>query len=557
MNRLRTRQIRPLSPRHRFLHSVSLSLIVTTLAGCGPPHPSQAPSPQGDSEPATGDMFVVGTIGEPKNLIPILASDSASADICSLVFNGLVKYNEKVELVGDLAERWEIEREGLDIVFHLRRGVRWHDGEPFTAADVGFTYQKLIDPSVKTPYSGDFEKIEGIEEINDHTLKVSYKEPFAPGLASWTMWIMPRHLLEKEDFNQTPFSRRPIGTGPYRFKRWETAQFVELEANPDYFEGRPYIDRYLYRIIPDQATLFLELRSEGIDNMGLTPLQYQRQTETPFFREHFQRFRYPSFAYTYIGYNLADPLFQDRRVRKALTLAVDRQEIIDGIRLGLGRESTGPFVPDSWAYYPEVQPLPYDPKEAKRLLAEAGWRDSDGDGWLDKDERIFELTLLTNQGNEERRMIAELVQRHWAQLGIAAKIRIVEWAAFLSEFIDKKRFEAFILGWSLSRDPDLYDIWHSSKTRPGEFNFIQYKNPEADRLIEEGRRTFDQERRKEIYHRLHRIIYEDQPCTFLYVPDALPIVHARFQGIKPAPIGIGYNFIKWYVPKGRQKHRTP
>ena len=540
----------------RPLRAVFFLFFLTALFGCGKAPVEKTAAIPTSAEPAYGDRFVTGSIGEPKNLIPILASDSASAGIVGMVFNGLIKYNEKVELTGDLAEGWEIQREGLDIIFHLRRNVRWHDGHPFTADDVVFTYQKLIDPAIKTPYSGDFERIAHLEKIDDYTVKVTYKELFSPGLASWGMSIMPKHLLEKEDFNKTSFSRNPIGTGPYRFKRWKTGEFVELEANPDYFEGRPYIDGYLYRIIPDQATLFLELRTEGLDSLDLTPLQYQRQTENDFFKKTYRKYRYPSFAYTYIGYTLTDPRFRDIRIRKALALAVNRKEMIDGILLGLGKECTGPFVPDSWAYNPEVKPLPYDLEEAKRLLNEAGWRDTDGDGWLDKNGEIFEFTLITNQGNEQRKMVAELVQRQWQKLGIRVKIRIIEWAAFLSEFIDKKRFEAFILGWALSRDPDLYDIWHSSKTREGEFNFIQYKNEEVDRLIEEGRRTFDQEKRKAIYHRLHRIIYEDEPCTFLYVPDALPIVHARVRGVKPSPIGIGYNFIKWYVPKHEQKYVT-
>ncbi|MFH1857969.1 MAG: peptide-binding protein [Candidatus Omnitrophota bacterium] len=542
----------------RPLPAVFFLLVLMCWAGCGQQTPSHKVSnPFPDTGPAYGDRFVTGSIADPKNLIPILASDSASAEIVGQVFNGLVKYDKNIQLVGDLAEHWEIEQEGLEIVFHLRKNVRWHDGRPFTADDVVFTYQKLVDPAVKTPYSGDFEKIERIEKIDDNTLRVRYKEPFAPGLASWGMAVMPKHLLEKEDFNRSAFSRNPVGTGPYRFKQWKTAQYVELESNHDYFEGRPYLDGYLYRVIPDQATLFLELRAETVDSIGLTPLQYQRQTETPFFRSRFQKFRYPSFAYTYIGYNLKDPHFSDVRVRKALTMALDRREIIDGVLLGLGRQCTGPFVPESWAYNPGVKALPYDPEGAKRLLAEAGWKDTDGDGWLDRDGETFEFTLLTNQGNEQRKMIAELVQQKWQKLGIRVKIRVLEWSAFLSEFIDKKRFEAFILGWSLSRDPDLYDIWHSSKTREGEFNFIQYQNEEADRLMMEGRRTFDQKIRKAIYHKLHQLIYEDQPCTFLYVPDALPIVHARIKGIEAAPIGIGYNFIEWYVPRESQKYRVP
>lgn len=501
-----------------------------------------------------GDAIVVASIGDARNLVPILASDSASADICSLIFNGLVKYDKDLKLVGDLAEDWEILEDGLVIIFHLRKGICWHDGKEFSAKDVEFTFNKLIDPNVRTPYSGDFQMIKSLEIIDDYTVKVTYKEPFSPGLSSWGMWIMPQHLLKGEDLNNTSFSRQPVGTGPYRFKRWKTGQLIELEANPDYFEGRPFINRYIYRIIPDQATIFLELQTQGVDYLGLTPIQYARQTDTPFFKTHYRKYKYPAFGYTYLAFNLKDERFKDARVRRAINHAIDKKEVIDGVLLGLGRICTGPFVPESWAYNDKVKPIEYNPEMAKKLLKDAGWEDSDGDGWLDKDGKKFEFTIITNQGNEQRNMTAQIIQRRLDDIGIKVKIKIVEWSAFLSEFIDKRRFEAIILGWGLSRDPDIFDIWHSSKTKEGEFNFIGYKNEEIDRLLVQGRRTFDQEKRREIYHKVHRILYDEDPYIFLYVPDALPIVHARFEGIVPAPAGIGYNFIKWYVPKAKQRY---
>lgn len=507
-----------------------------------------------EESPITGDTLVAGSIGDARNLIPILASDSASADICGLVFNGLVKYAPDLTLVGDLAERWEVQEGGLVIVFHLRPHVRWHDEVPFTARDVQFTYERLVDPSTPTPYSGDFERIESLEVIDDLTVRVRYKEPFAPGLASWGMWMMPRHLLEQTDWQTTPFARHPIGTGPFRFTRWKTGESIELIANPAYFEHRPYVDRYFTRIIPDQATMFLELSTEQVDLSGLTPLQFRRQIDTQFFRARYQVFRYPAFGYTYMGYNLRDPRFADRRVRQALNLAINKADIIDGVLLGLGRVSTGPFPPESWAYNETIQPAPYDPAGAQALLAEAGWRDSDGDGWLDRGGQPFRFTLLTNQGNDQRQKAAEIIQRRLKEIGIQVEIRVVEWSAFLSQFIDARNFEAVLLGWGLSRDPDLFDIFHSSKTKPGEFNFVGYRNDEVDRLILEGRRTFDQAARAAIYKRIHALIYEDQPYTFLYVPDALPIVHARFRNIVVSPIGIGYNLIDWYAPSAEQRY---
>ncbi|MFA5094681.1 MAG: peptide-binding protein, partial [Candidatus Omnitrophota bacterium] len=452
-----------------------------------------------------GDAIITASIGDASSLIPILASDGSSAEICGLIYNGLVRYDKDLNLEGELAENWEISGDGLSIVFHLRKNVKWHDGAPFTARDVEFTYQKLIDPEVKTPYGGDFERVKSLDVIDDHTVKVTYKEPFSPGLSSWGMGIMPKHLLENEDLGNTKYSRAPVGTGPYRFREWKTGEKIVLESNHDYFEGRPYINRYVYRIIPDQATIFLELQTQGVDEVTLTPLQYSRQTDTPFFVRYYRKYRYPSFGYTYMGFNLKEPLFADRKVRQALDYAIDKDEIIRGVLLGLGRVSTGPFPPESWACDKNIKPLPYDPAKAKVLLKEAGWEDHDGDGWLDKDGRKFKFTIMTNQGNDTRKTTAEIIQRRLKDIGIDAEVRIIEWATFLSEFIDKGKFDAVIMGWSLSRDPDCYDIWHSSKTRSGEFNFVGYANKEVDTLLLQGRREFDQGKRKEIYNRINRL----------------------------------------------------
>ena len=512
-------------------------------------------SASAESQPAQGDAIVIGSIGDASRLLPILATDSSSGDIVGLLFNGLLKYNERLEIVGDLAESWTVSEDGLSLTFVLRPDVRWHDGAAVTAHDVAFTYQKLIDPSVRTPFSSGYELIERLDVLDARTLRVHYKEPFAPALESWMMGIIPKHRLEHEDLNTTGYLRNPIGCGPYRFKRWKTGQLIELWANPDYFEHRPHVDRYLYRVIPDQATLFLELLTGGVDLAGLSPLQYRRQTDVPYIRTQYRKFRYPSFGFTYLGYNLQDARFADVRVRRAFDVAIDKPAIIDGVLFGLGAVATGPYPKESWAYDPSIPPTRRDVAAAKRLLAEAGWLDRDGDGWLDRDGEPFRFTILTNQGNEVRRQVSELIQQQLKDLGIDVKIRIIEWSSFVHEFIDKRRFDAVLLGWSLSRDPDLYDIFHSSKTREGEYNFVSYANPEVDRLLVEGRRTFDQTARQRIYRQIHRILSEEQPYTFLYVPDALPILQRRFRNVQATPIGLFYNFIDWSVPTDEQRYR--
>lgn len=529
------------------------AMFLSLLSACNRQEPA-LPAEGKAAAPAHGDTIIMGSIGEPSNLIPALASDSASSEINGLVYSGLLRYGKTYEIEPELAESWEVSPDNLTITFHLRKGVKWHDGAPFTAADVLFTYRLMIDPKTPTAYGEDFRQVSRAEALDPHTFRVSYARPFAPGLMSWGFPIHPQHLLEGQEITKSPLSRRPVGTGPYRFVEWSAGEKVVLESNPDYFEGEPYLRRVVYRIIPDSTTMFLELLSGSLDLMSLTPLQYDRQTETVAFRRRYGKYRYPASAYTYLGYNLRRPLFQDRRIRQAIACAIDQRELIDGVLLGLGQPATGPFKPGTWPYNPEVRRYPYDPERARALLAEAGWRDGDGDGIIDRDGEPFAFTLLINQGNDTRVKTGEIVQRRLKEVGIDVKLRVIEWAAFLKDFVNPGNFDVVILGWTIPPDPDGYDIWHSSKTRPGELNFIGFSNAEVDALLEQGRHTLDQAARKKIYDRFQEILAEEQPYTFLYVPDSLPVVARRFRGIEPAPAGIMHNFIKWYVPAGEQKY---
>ncbi len=505
--------------------------------------------------PAYGDALIEGTIGEPSVLIPMLAGDSASHNVAGLIFNGLVKYDTDLSVIGDLAESWDISRDGLVIIFHLRKGVRWTDGVEFTADDVMFGFKTIIDEKTPTAYKEDFLQVKKAEVVDKYTFRAVYEKPFAPALTSWSfLVVLPKHLLEGKDITKLDFKRNPIGLGPYKLSKWVSGQELILNSYKDYFDGKPYIDRYVYRVIPDAATMFLELQAGGVDMMGLTPIQYTKQTETGFFKDNFQKFRYPAFVYTYMGFNLKHPWFKDKRVRQAMAYAIDKSEIVDVVLFGLGSPATGPYVPNTWPYNPDVKKYEYNPEKARELLKEAGWEDRDRDGLLDKDGKPFKFTIRTNMGNALRKNTATIIQWRLAKIGIKVEIEALEWSTFVNEFIDKRRFEAVILGWSIGLDPDQYDIWHSSKTKEKEFNFVTYNNPEVDDLLEKGRRTFDIEKRKKAYYRIQEILAEEVPYIFLYVPDATPIVHARVKGIKPSPIGISYNLPKWYVPKRLQKH---
>ncbi len=530
-------------------------LVVITPSCKGKPGTIAGASPvRGAGEPAYGDALVNGSIGEPTILVPMLAGDSASHEVAGMMFNGLVKNDTDLSVIGDLAESWEVSKDGLTITFHLRKGVRWTDGVEFTAEDVMFGYKTIIDKKTPTAYSEDFLQVKKAEAIDNYTFRVTYEKPFAPALTSWGgLVILPKHLLEDKDITKTDFGRNPIGLGPYKLTKWVTGQELILDSNRDYFEGRPYIDKFIYRIIPDRATMFLELQTGGVDMMDLTPIQYTKQTENDFFRNNFQKFRYPQFVYTYMGFNLRHPFFKDKRVRQAIAYAIDKSEIVDVVLFGLGSPATGPYVPNTWPYNPNVKEYKYDPEKAKQLLREAGWTPN-SEGILEKDGKSFEFTIRTNMGNTLRMNTATIIQWRLAKVGIKVKIEAIEWSTFVNQFIDKRRFEAVILGWSIGLDPDQYDIWFSGKTKEKEFNFVGYTNPEVDMLLEKGRRTYDISERKKAYYRIQEILADELPYIFLYVPDATPIVHGRFKGIKPSPIGIAYNLPKWYVPKQLQRH---
>jgi len=535
---------------------VIILFVLSLLAGCSDSGPATPVHPVDKARlsetPESGGSLIQATIGEPSNLLSMIATDSSSHEVASQIFVGMVKYNKDIELVPYAAESFSVEDGGKLLKFKLREDIYWFDGVQLTADDVEFTYNLMIDPNTPTAYAANFKVVKEFRKTGKFTIEVEYEKPFAKALVTWAMDILPKHAMEGEDLLNTKYSRNPLGCGPYKLKEWVPGSQVVLEANPDFFEGRPYIDQILYRIIPDQSTQFLELKAGNLDLMTLGPLQYLYQTDGPGWDGSFNKFEFLAFGYSFLGYNMNHPFFKDVRVRRALDYAIDRREIVKGVLYGLGVAANGPYKPGTWQYNDKVKPRPYDPEKAKSLLAEAGWTDTDGDGLLDKDGTPFAFTIITNQGNAQRIKSGVIIQQRFADIGIKVELRIVEWAAFIKEFVDKGRFDAIILGWNILQDPDIHGVWHSSMAVAGGLNFTRYTNPELDALLLEGRSMVQQDRRKPIYDRVQEILHEEVPYSFLYVPKSLPIVQARVQNIHPAPAGIGYNFTKWWIPVSLQ-----
>lgn len=501
-----------------------------------------------------GDALSTGEIGEPINLIPAIASDSASHGVASYIYNGLVKYNKDLNLIGDLAKSWSITNDNKTITFVLRDDVKWHDGQPFTAADVKFTYEFMIADDTPTSYDGDFRKVKDFEIIDNYTVRISYDEPYSPALNGWGIWIMPAHLLKGVQASKSPLQRKPVGTGPYILEEWNSGKSITLKANPDYFLGRPKVDKVMVRVIPDQATQFLELLNGSIDIMSLTPIQAAKQTENQRYSDSYETYSHLDNSYTYVGYNLQKAPFNDKRVRQALSYGTPKDEIIEGILFGKGVAATGPYKPGGFWHSENVKKFDYDIEKAKNLLAEAGYKDTNGDGILEKDGKKLRFEMITNQGNSSRSQVAEILQRSWKEIGVQVDIRILEWATFLNEYINKGNFDAIVMGWNIIQDPDIFDVWSSTKCGGNGLNFICFKNDEVDRLLEAGQASYNPKIRKKAYDKLQEILAEEQPYTFLYVPYANTALNKRFKNVKPELAGIDYNFIDWYVPLAEQKY---
>jgi peptide/nickel transport system substrate-binding protein len=533
--------------------------IAALVGGCGSEVDTKGEGARtASTERAYGDTFVEASIGDIGALIPNLATDAPSHEIGGLVYDQLIRADKNITWMPAMAESWSFTPDCLGLTFKLRKDVKWHDGRPFTAADVVFTWKTLVNPKTPAPFKEKFLQIKSVDAPDPYTVQVTYGQPYGRALETWDEYMLPKHLLEgyvaDGKLRESPQNKHPIGTGPYRFKEWRSGEKVVLVENPDYYLGRPYLSRIVYRVIPSQATIFLELKARGVDySGGLTAVQYMRQTEYPAFRKAYNKFRYPGNGYTFLAFNLKDPRFADKRVRQAFAHAIDKRELMDGVAMGLAREATGPIRPTSWAYTDQVTRYAFDPAAAKRLLAEAGWADRDGDGVIeDKDGRPFAFTIRTNQGNDERKRIAEIVQQRLKGVGVKVEIQTIDWASFIKEFVKPRKFEAIVLGLGFGADPDQYVLWHSSQTGPEQMNRTGYANPEVDALLEKGRASCRREDRVKSYHRIQEILADDLPMLFLYVRDALPVVASRVHGPDPGPAGLMWNLPEWYVPKSLQ-----
>ena len=500
------------------------------------------------SEPVDGDWLIYHINAEPATLNPITATDAYEGTINNgKIYETLVeRNNETLELDPVLAESWEISDDKLTYTFKIREGIKWHDGTPFTSADVVFSYNTIMNPKVDSPQLRSYyQEIRDVKAIDDLTVEFTYARPYFLALEfCGGMPLVPKHIFDKGDFNTNPAGRSPIGTGPYKFVNWTTGREVVLEKNQDYWGQKPKLDKIVFKIITDNTVAFQVLKREELDVSGLTPIQWERQTNSPAFKDNFDKLSFFAPNYSYIGWNSQRPFFADKQVRTALTHLVNRELILEKILYKLGAIVTNPFYINSPQYDKSIEPYPYDPKKAEELLEQAGWIDHDGDGIRDKDGVKFAFEFLIPGGSETGEKIATILKEELDNTGIQMDIRKTEWAVFTTR-LHERNFDAVTLAWSMSVESDPYQIWSSTQAEKGS-NFIGFKNEEIDEILEEARTEFDKEKRNELYRTFSQLIHEQQPYTFLFCRKSTIAVNKRFENVLVYPLGV--DLLEWHVP---------
>lgn len=578
----------------RWLSALLVLAVAGSLGACaqqGSDPDTTPPQSETSGDPVPGGKIVIGDIGDAESLNPIYSADTSSSFIAYRIQEGLLRVDNKLEPVGVLAEKWTPSNDGKTWTFNLQKNVKWHDGQPFTADDVVFTYESIMHPlyagtrqsnydtllgykAAKVKYDAikqdlkekklgdkaaedaliqafeEFKAAGGIKKIDDNTVQFNLSEPFAPFLFYMTMGIIPKHILKDvrpDKMKEHETNRKPVGTGPFVFGDWKKGDQIILTANPNYWGGKVNIAELVYKIIPDQNAIAVALESGAIDVGSTTPELYTRFKDRPGMKVY----EHETLSYTYMGYNLRNPLFQDVKVRQALTTAIDRKGMVDAILLGHGSVANSHGSPIHWAYNPNVPTFDYNKEKAKQMLAEAGWKPG-SDGILQKDGKPFKFTLATNQ-NKVREQMVTIIQQQLQEIGVKVETNVVEWSTFVPNHLLAQDFEAVVVGWSLSADPDAYAIWHSSQTGKGKFNFVGFENKQLDETIEKGRATIDQAQRKQIYGEMQKILAENQPYTFMFFENSIWVTRDKFKGpIEGGSAGLLANVHKWWVPRDKQ-----
>lgn len=525
-----------------------LFVTIFFMAGCGQKELPQNPT----KEIKSGGQLTFGSLQEPNTLNPLLSDVLATAEVSSLLFSGLIVTNDKGEWIPDLAlevptlQNGGVSPDGRTITYRLRQGVNWHDGAPFTAADVKFTWQTIMNRKVNIVQRDGYDKIASIDTPNPYTVVIHFREYYTPYLTLFST-ILPQHILGTEDdINKAAFNRAPVGTGPFKFKEWRVAEAIVLEANSTYFRGKPKLDGIIYKVIPDPNVLLTQLKAGEVDIVTNINFAQLDQVKTI---AGMNTVITPNMIWEHLDYNMDNPIFQDVRVRQAIVLALDRQAIINNVLKNVASPAAADQSPLSWAYNPTLQPAARDVNAAKELLIQAGWSQGT-DGIFSKDGKKLSFSLTTTAGNKIREIVAQTIAQQLKEVGIGVEVRPIESKSFFDDILKNRRFDMAMYAWVGGVDPDNIDLWYSKKipSRANGYdghNFPGWRNSEVDTLTEKGITTVDIEARKQIYFRIQELIVQECPVVPLYFRADIDAVRKTIANYRPNPTPSGNLWNSW------------
>lgn len=544
--------------------------------------------------PVDGGKLNLSMFSAPKGVFnPILYEDQYDSNVIDLVFRGLTRRNEKLEHICDMCETFDVSADNKTITFKLRKDIKWHDGKPFTAKDVAFTFRAMLHPEYTGVRTGDYAALVGVEKMlnardemtqqvddkkmsaedatkkkmadweawlngdgkkavnvtDDYTISFTTDEPYAPFLDNLAYAIIPAHIFEGSEIGKMadhPANRQPIGTGSYKFVQYVTDQYVELTRYDGFHLGKPHIQTIIYKIA-NQDVAIGQVKTGEIDFINLKPADVDLLKGDA----NVTIYTRPDFGYQYMGLNHDFPLFKEKKVRQAIMHAVDRQAMVDQLLKGYGTVMNSHMPPALWAYDPQkLNAYQYDPKKAAELLAEAGWKEKNSEGYLVKDGKVFSFLLKYPSGNKVREASAPLIQANLKEVGIKVDLQMAEFATLSKAVFDDRNMEAWLMGWSLSLDPDPGAIFLPNNKWGKVTGWTSSRNEE---LIKQGTRVLKVAERKPIYVEWAQILNDELPYAFLYSQNVIDAVRTdRVQGLNPDARGTLWNTWELWIPKDKQ-----
>ena len=463
---------------------------------------------------------------EPVYLNPVIQNQYEYAN--PLIFEGLVGLDGKLEPVPRLATEWELSNSGKTLTFKLRKNVSWHDGEPFTAKDVEFTFQAIRTTKERSVWKAYMDAVSSLETPDDHTVVVNYEKPFAPALTTWTVGIIPRHVYGEGELSKSRGNKEPVGTGPFKLQRWEPGKRLILQANETWWYGRPYINSIELLVDITQDKVVDALLKGDIDFAPVEDItEWRDQLQTSEIRDQFEVHEVVESHFRVLAWNVQRKTLSDKRVRQALTHALNRDLVINDFLLGQARPLSGPFFPNMYGADSAIAPRKFDLARASTMLDEAGYPAKDGSRFK------LEVIALEGQRNPITHQTLGLFRRNLQSIGVELELAHLTPAEFFSRTTTRD-FDAAFFGWLPEiADPDPYGLLHSSMIESGS-NYAGYSNPDVDRLLEQGRSATDRKERIKLYNQIHHIVHEDMPYTALYAPYGHYAWSRRIRGVNPA-----------------------